>query len=141
MGVASEGDDLPAFFAPPANDLRAEMPVSVDLQSPATVSEYPQRVTELFLESVRIELPCLDRPGTDRVVDMGEYGEPGPADQAGYLCQIVPDNVGRRAVQVQVRRLGEPLAERKAVQGAEYPIKLPGAEQFCGRVTSGKVVC
>ena len=71
-------------------------------------------------------------PAAKRVVDMGEHGERvGALDQADYLGQVLPDDPGSRALPVQVRRPGEVLAERQAVQRTEHPVKLTGAEQPC----------
>src|SRR5258708_7351812 len=136
VGVAPERDRRPAFFAPPADGLRAEPPAGVDLQCPVTVSKRSQGVTELILERVRIERSGPGRPVADRVVDVGENGEHiGACDQAGDLGQVRPDDLGRWPLAVQVRPFEEPLAGRQEVQGTEYAAELPGVEQFRGDVT------
>jgi hypothetical protein len=63
---------------------------------------------------------------------MGEHGERvGALDEADYLGQVLPDDPDCWALLVQVRRPGEVLAERQAVERTEHSVKLTGAEQPC----------
>ena len=53
-------------------------------------------MTLLIFEGVRIEWTGLGWPVADGVIDMGEHSERiGAADQAGYLRQVPPHNLGR----------------------------------------------
>jgi hypothetical protein len=54
-----------------------------------------QRVTEFFLECAGVERPGFMWPVGKWVVDVGEHGERvGIPDEAGYLCQVLPDDPG-----------------------------------------------
>lgn len=138
VGVTAERDHRAALLAPPTNDLAVvaetpRRPSGVDLQAPTAVSKRPQRMPELIFERVRIERPRLGRPVADGVVDVGEHSERIPAaNQTAYLGQILPNDLRRWPLPVQIRHFREPLADRQTVQGTQHPVKLSGVEQPCG---------
>jgi hypothetical protein len=98
-------------------------------------SKHCQCVTELFLERVRIERPCLPWPVAHRVIDVGQHRERSRTpDQTGYLGQVLSDHLGRWPLPIQARRLEELLANRQGVQGREHPVELSGIQQLCGDI-------
>jgi len=136
VGVTSKGDRSSAFFAPPANWFWVELPTGVDFQCPTALSKYAQGVTEFILERVGIEGPASRWPVAERVVDVSEHGEYiGAFDETGYLGQVLPDDLGRWSLSVQVWHLRELPTERQAVQRTEHSVELSGVEQASGDIT------
>jgi len=94
MGVAAERDRRSALVAPPTGDFRAEWHSGVDFQYPTAVRKHAQGMTELILERSGIEGPGGRWPVPEWVIDVSEHGERiGAFDEAGYLGEVIPDNL------------------------------------------------